>query len=167
MTAASVVDPPGRRRAAGNFRLTLMAGPAGYAGGGISFDLRQRGVFQRLPLLAWIASGDITGCNFKLQLQTFSGPTSQSPPGLCDRTRELLQLPTSPVTLDAGPTTFTITFTDFTTSATSQPDPRLARRPAVAARVRRGRRSRRRHSTMHRRDPHRRHRLRHAVTSSQ
>ena len=113
---AQGVDAP-----AGNFRLTLTAGPGGYAGGGISFDhCVSASSFNALRFSAWIASGDITGCNFKSQLQTFEQrPTNQSPPGSCDPDAgSCYNFPTAAVTLGSTPTTFTIKFSDFATSAT-------------------------------------------------
>ena len=58
---------------AGNFRLTLMAGSAGYAGGGISFDrcvtaAASTGIRYTVSLAP---GGDQMNCTFKLQLQTF------------------------------------------------------------------------------------------------
>jgi hypothetical protein len=113
---AQGVDAP-----AGNFRLTLAAGPGGYAGGGISFDrCINASAFNALRFSAWIASGDLTGCNFKSQLQTFEQrPTTQSPPGSCDPDAgSCYNFPTSIVTLGSTPQTFTIKFSDFTTGVT-------------------------------------------------
>ena len=111
------VDAP-----AGNFRLSLMAGPAGYAGGGISFDSCVSATsFNALSFSAWVASGDITGCNFKVQLQTFEQrPMSQAPPGLCDSTLgSCYGFPASPnLTLTTTPTPITVPFTQFTTNTT-------------------------------------------------
>jgi len=111
------VDAP-----AGNYRLSLTAGPAGYAGGGISFDSCVNATsFNALRFSAWIASGDITGCNFKVQLQTFEQrPTSQAPPGLCDTAvGSCYGFPASPnLTLTTTPTPITVPFADFTTNAT-------------------------------------------------
>ena len=108
--------------AAGNFRLSLMAGPGGYAGGGISFDsCVNAAAFNALSFSAWVASGDITGCNFKVQLQTFEQrPMSQSPPGLCDSAAgSCYGFPASPnLTLTTTPTPITVPFAQFTTNAT-------------------------------------------------
>jgi len=103
----------------GNFRLTLMAGPGGYAGGGISFDhCVNAAAFNALQFSAWIASGDIGTCVFKSQMQTFEQrPTSQLPPGGCDSsTASCFNFPTAPVTLTTTSQTFTIKFSDFTSS---------------------------------------------------
>ena len=113
---AQGVDAPN-----GNFRLTLTAGPGGYAGGGISFDrCINASSFNALRFSAWIASGDLTGCNFKSQLQTFEQrPTTQSPPGSCDPDAgSCYNFPTSLVTLGMTPQTFTIKFSDYTTGVT-------------------------------------------------
>ena len=111
------VDAP-----AGNFRLSLTAGPAGYAGGGISFDSCVNATsFNALRFSAWVASGDITGCNFKVQLQTFEQrPTSQAPPGLCDTVAgSCYSFPASPnLALTTTPTPITVRFADFTTNTT-------------------------------------------------
>lgn len=112
------VDAP-----AGNFRLTLTAGSAGYAGGGLAFegcvDVTQ---FNAYRFTAWLASGDLKNCTFKAQLQTFEQrPTSQSPPGACDPDAGVscYQFPTSPaIALTGTAQTFTFAFTDFTTSFT-------------------------------------------------
>jgi hypothetical protein len=109
------VDAP-----AGNFRLSLTAGPGGYAGGGISFDrCVSASSFNALRFSAWIMSGDLTGCTFKSQLQTFEQrPTTQGPPGGCDPDAgSCYQFPASAnLTLGTTPTTFTIKFSDYTSS---------------------------------------------------
>ena len=108
------VDAP-----AGNFRLTLMAGPGGYAGGGISFDhCVNASAFNAFRFSAWIAGGDIGTCVFKSQLQTFEQrPVSQSPPGSCDDSAgSCFGFPTSQITLGTSPQTFTIKFSDYLTS---------------------------------------------------
>jgi hypothetical protein len=108
------VDAP-----AGNFRLSLMPGPGGYAGGGIAFDsCVNASAFTGLRFSAWLASGDITGCNFKVQLQTYEQrPTSQSPAGAC--TGSCFGFPTSPnLTLASTPTPIIVPFANMTTSAT-------------------------------------------------
>ena len=164
---AQGVDAP-----AGNFRLTLTAGPGGYAGGGISFDhCVSASSFNALRFSAWIASGDITGCNFKSQLQTFEQrPTTQSPPGSCDPDAgSCYNFPTAPVTLGTSPTTFTIKFTDFTTSATHA-NPIPGELVGLQWQLESGAapRPRRRHADrLQRRDPHRRHRLRDGTVTPQ
>jgi hypothetical protein len=53
--------------------------------------------------------GDLTGCTFKSQLQTFEQrPTNQSPPGAAIRNAgSCYNFPTSVVTLEDQPQTFT------------------------------------------------------------
>ena len=108
------VDAP-----AGNFRLTLTAAPGGYAGGGISFDHCVNSGASgatALRFTAWVASGDISGCTFKSQLQTFEQrPTNQGPPGGCDPDAgSCYNFPSSTVTLGATPTPITIPFGNYT-----------------------------------------------------
>src|SRR5262245_55348007 len=109
---------------AGNFRLTLTAGPGGYAGGGITFDgcvdVTQ---FNALRFSAVVMSGDISGCDFKAQLATFEQrPLTPLPAGGCDPdagTGSCYRYPASPVlAVGTSATTFTTLFTDFTTAAT-------------------------------------------------
>jgi hypothetical protein len=104
-----------------NFRLTLTVGPGGYAGGGISFDTCvSAAAFNALRFKAWIPVGDITRCNFKVQMQTFEQrPTSQSPPGACamdaDAGVGCYGFPASaPLTLSTTPMEMTIPFADMT-----------------------------------------------------
>jgi hypothetical protein len=115
------VDAP-----AGNFRLTLTAGSAGYAGGGLSFDgcvdVTQ---FNAYRFTAWLASGDLKNCTFKAMLQTFEQrPIApiQNPGGGCDPDAGMgscYQFPTSPtIPLTATPQTFTFKFTDLVSSFT-------------------------------------------------
>jgi len=109
--------------AAGNFRLTLMAGSAGYAGGGVSFDrcvtaAASTGIKYTVSMAD---GGDQMNCTFKLQLQTFEQrPTTQSPPGACDSTAgSCYGFPASPsVTLTTTPQTITVPWANFTTGAT-------------------------------------------------
>jgi hypothetical protein len=113
---AQGVDAPN-----GNFRLTLTAGPGGYAGGGVSFDrCVDVSSFNALRFTAYIASGDLTNCNFKSQLQTFEQrPNSQSPPGGCDPDAgSCYNFPTTMLTLTTTPTPFTLPFSGFASSAT-------------------------------------------------
>jgi hypothetical protein len=114
------VDSP-----AGNYRLTLMAGPGGYAGGGISFDrcVNAGANANALRFTAWIASGDLTGCNFKAQMQTFEQrPTSQSPPGACDSAAmSCFNFPSGAVALTTSPTVFTIPFASMTGATHTNP----------------------------------------------
>jgi hypothetical protein len=114
---AQGVDAPN-----GNFRITLTAGPGGYAGGGISFDrCVDVSSFNAFKFSAWIASGDLTGCPFVAELQTFEQrPTTQGPPGGCDPDAgaSCYNFPSAPVTLTTSPQTFTLPFTAFTTTAT-------------------------------------------------
>ena len=107
--------------AAGNFRLTLMASSAGYAGGGVSFDrcvtaAASTGIRYTVSLAP---GGDQMNCTFKLQLQTFEQrPTTQNPPGGCDAA-SCYGFPASPsVTLTEAPQTITVPWASFTTGAT-------------------------------------------------
>jgi len=110
------VDAP-----AENFRLTLMAGPGGYAGGGISFDhCVNASSFNALRFSAWVSGGDLTGCTFQAYLQTFEQrPTSQAPAGGCSAAT-CYSFPASPdlAPLSSTPKTFTVPFTMLTSSAT-------------------------------------------------
>jgi hypothetical protein len=113
---AQGVDAPN-----GNFRLTLTAAPGGYAGGGISFDhCVDVSAFNAFKFSAWIASGDLTGCPFVAELQTFEQrPVTQAPPGSCDPDAgSCYNFPSAPVTLTTQMQTFTIPFSMFMTSAT-------------------------------------------------
>jgi hypothetical protein len=108
--------------AAGNFRLTLMASSAGYAGGGVSFDrcvtaAASTGIRYTVSLAP---GGDQMNCTFKLQLQTFEQrPTNQSPGGGCDPAGSCYGFPASPsVTLTETPQTITVPWANFTTGAT-------------------------------------------------
>ena len=100
-----------------------MAGSAGYAGGGISFDrcvtaAASTGIRYTVSLAP---GGDQMNCTFKLQLQTFEQrPTSQTPPGACDTAAgSCYGFPASPsVTLTETPQTITVPWASFTTSAT-------------------------------------------------
>ena len=110
------VDAP-----AENFRLTLMAGPGGYAGGGISFDhCVNAASFNALRFSAWVSGGDLTGCTFHAYLQTFEQrPASPAPPGGCTAAT-CYSFPASPdlAPLATTPTTFTVPFSMLTSSAT-------------------------------------------------
>jgi hypothetical protein len=114
---AQGVDAP-----AGNFRLSLTVGPGGWAGGGISFDhCVNASSSGALKFTAWIASGDLTGCIFKSQLQTFAQrPTDQFPPGGCDpNAGSCYNFPSSAaLTLSTTPTPFTVPFSMYTPAAT-------------------------------------------------
>jgi hypothetical protein len=107
---------------AGNFRLTLMAGRGGYAGGGISFDrCVNASASNAIRFTAWLTSGDQRSCVFRVLLQTLEQrPSSQSPPGLCDpATMSCYGFPASPsVALTTTPTTFTVPFSSLTPLAT-------------------------------------------------
>jgi len=112
--------------AMGNLKLTLTAGPGGYAGGGISFDgCVNASASNALSFKAWVSGGDITGCNFKSQMQTFEQrPISQNPPGGCDPDAgSCYGFPASTVTLGTSPQTFTIKFTDMTGATHANPIP--------------------------------------------
>jgi hypothetical protein len=114
--------------AAANYRLSLTAGSAGYAGAGISFEgCVDASAFNGLRFTASLMSGDLTGCNFKSQLQTFEQrPLSQNPPGGCDPDAgaSCYRFPASPdlaamiMANGATPTTLTIKFADYTTAYT-------------------------------------------------
>jgi hypothetical protein len=70
-----------------SLRLKLTVSSGSYGGGGLAFEAGclDASAFTGLTFSAAIASGDITGCGFQVQLQTFEQrPTSQSPPGGCD-----------------------------------------------------------------------------------
>lgn len=115
-SAANAVDA-----AAGNFRLSLTAGPGGYAGGGLSFRrCVNASAWNALRFTAWAASGDQASCTFKLLLQTFEQwPATQNPPGSCSGTMSCYEFPTSPsITLTPTPTTFTVPFSALTAAAT-------------------------------------------------
>jgi hypothetical protein len=107
---------------AGNFRLTLMAGSTGYAGGGLAFDsCVNASSFNAIRFSAWMTTGDQMNCTFKIQLQTFEQrPLTQSPPGGCDLAAgSCYGFPASPsMTLTTTPQTFTFPFSMLTTSAT-------------------------------------------------
>jgi len=105
------VDAP-----AGNLRLSLTAGPGGYAGGGIYF---RRCVTvpasNAIRFNAWRASGDQRGCTFKLLLQTFEQwPTTQNPPGGCGSGTSCYNFPASPnIALASTPTMVTVALGAF------------------------------------------------------
>jgi len=102
---------------AGNMKLVLTVGPGDYAGGGLAFDrCIDASAFTALRFTASIASGDLTGCPFVVQLQTFEQrPLTASPPGGCDPDAgSCYNLPSAAVALTTTPTPFTIPFTDFT-----------------------------------------------------
>jgi hypothetical protein len=105
----------------GNFRLTLMAGPAGYAGGGISMDRCVNATASTgIRFTASLTTGDQLNCTFKIQVQTFEQrPNNQSPPGSCDPAGSCYGFPSSPnIPLTTTPTTYMFTFAELTTSAT-------------------------------------------------
>jgi hypothetical protein len=98
-------------------KLVLTVGPGDYAGGGLAFDrCIDASAFTALRFTASIASGDLTGCPFVVQLQTFEQrPLTASPPGGCDPDAgSCYNLPSAAVALTTTPTPFTIPFTDFT-----------------------------------------------------
>jgi hypothetical protein len=104
-----------------SLKLTMTAGSAGYAGGGISFDgCVDVSTYNALTFKAWISGGDITGCNFKSQMQTFEQrPTTQNPPGGCDPDAgSCYGFPASMnLALTTSSQTFTIPFSMFTAGA--------------------------------------------------
>jgi hypothetical protein len=106
---------------AGNFRLSLMAGSTGYAGGGLQFDHCVNATGSNaLRFTATLASGDLTGCNFKVQLVTFEQrPLTPLPAGGCDPAAgSCYGFPTSPaLAVTSTATPFTVPFTSFTTNA--------------------------------------------------
>jgi hypothetical protein len=109
------VDAP-----AGNFHLTLTVGAGGYAGGGITFDgCVNASAFNALRFSAFLETGDVSGCTFKVQLRTFEQlPVTQ---GGCDPDAgaSCYRFPASAdLPLAASATTFTVKFADMTTSAT-------------------------------------------------
>src|SRR5262249_28043282 len=102
---------------AGNLKLTLTVGPGDYAGGGLAFArCVDASAFHAPPVPAWIARGDLTGCNFVSQIQTFEQrPVNASPPGGCDPDAgSCYNLPSAPVTLTTSMQTFTLPFSGFT-----------------------------------------------------
>jgi len=108
---------------AGNFVLTLTAaGMSAYAGGGIAFfRCVDVSAFTALQFTAYVASGDISQCDFVAELQTLEQrPTSQNPPGLCDQDAGVscFNFPSVPVTLGTTSQTFTLPFANFTSTAT-------------------------------------------------
>ncbi|HEY7374260.1 MAG TPA: hypothetical protein VIF57_19010 [Polyangia bacterium] len=107
---------------AGNLKLTLTVGPGDYAGGGLAFDrCIDASAFNALRFTAYIASGDLTGCPFVSQVQTFEQrPLNASPPGGCDQDAgSCYSLPSAPVTLTTSPQTFTLPFASFTPAGTN------------------------------------------------
>jgi len=101
-------------------RLTLTAGPGGYAGGGLSFDRCVRvPAANALRFTAWLASGDQKGCSFRVMLQTFEQrPSTQSPPGGCaSDVSSCYNFPSSPnITLATTSTPLSVAISAFTTS---------------------------------------------------
>jgi hypothetical protein len=71
-----------------SLRLSLTVSQGSYGGGGIAFDAGcvDASAFTGLQFTVAVASGDLTGCAYQVQLQTFEQrPTSQNPPGGCDQ----------------------------------------------------------------------------------
>jgi hypothetical protein len=102
---------------AGNLSLSLTVGPAGFAGGGISFrSCVTVPASSAIRFNAWRASGDQTGCTFKVLLQTFEQrPTTQNPPGGCAFGASCYYFPASPnITLASTPTIVTVALAAFT-----------------------------------------------------
>ena len=72
----------------GSLRLTLTVSAGSYGGGGLAFEAGclDASEFTGVTFSVAVASGDLTGCTYQLQLQTFEQrPTSQSPAGGCDQ----------------------------------------------------------------------------------
>jgi len=113
--------------AMGNLLLTLTAGSAGYAGGGITFEgCVDVSTYNAISFTAFVSSGAVTGCNFKVQMRTFEQlPTSNNPPGGCDPDAgSCYGFPASPnLTLGMSAQTFTVKFADMTGATHVNPIP--------------------------------------------
>jgi len=113
--------------AMGNLLLTLTAGSAGYAGGGITFEgCVDVSTYNAISFTAFVSSGSVTGCNFKVQMRTFEQlPTSNNPPGGCDPDAgSCYGFPASPnLTLGSSAQTFTTKFADMTGATHVNPIP--------------------------------------------
>jgi hypothetical protein len=111
----------------GNLLLTLTAGSAGYAGGGITFEgCVDVSTYNAISFTAFVSSGAVTGCNFKVQMRTFEQlPTSNNPPGGCDPDAgSCYGFPASPnLTLGMSAQTFTVKFADMTGATHVNPIP--------------------------------------------
>jgi len=111
----------------GNLLLTLTAGSAGYAGGGITFEgCVDVSTYNAISFTAFVSSGSVTGCNFKVQMRTFEQlPTSNNPPGGCDPDAgSCYGFPASPnLTLGSSAQTFTTKFADMTGATHVNPIP--------------------------------------------
>jgi hypothetical protein len=105
---------------AGNFRLTLTAaGTMAYAGGGLAFfRCVDASAFNALRFTAFLASGDLTACNFVAQIRTFE--QLPMPMGGCDPDAGVscYDYPSAPATLTSSVQTITLPFSSFTTSRT-------------------------------------------------
>jgi hypothetical protein len=80
LTQGSKVD-------SGALLLTLNVAAADYAGGGMAFDrcVSVPSTFNALQFTIALASGDITGCDWSVQVKTFEQfPTTQNPAGGCN-----------------------------------------------------------------------------------
>jgi hypothetical protein len=120
-TNGQTVDTSGTR----TLNLTWTAEPAGWAGGGLSFDsCVNADAFNALQFMATVTSGSMTGCAFQVGLATQDErPTTQTMPpgGTCDSSAgSCYRYPT--VSNLADPTTsgmtYTLPFSTFTTAAT-------------------------------------------------
>ena len=118
---------------------SILAVSEGGPDAGMSFRLAARvaslfdgcvdaSAYNALSFSAWVSGGDITGCNFKSQMQTFEQrPTSQNPPGACDSTAgSCYGFPAAAVTLGTTPTTFTLKFADLVGATHVNPMPKAA-----------------------------------------
>lgn len=113
---------------AGALLLTLNVLSTDYAGGGMSFDhcVTVPDTFNALQFTASIASGDITGCDWGVQIKTYEQfPTNGTPaPGGCDpNTTSCYGFPAvkNAVALTTTPQTVTIKIADFMPPAVSPP----------------------------------------------
>ena len=72
----------------GSLRLALTVSMGSYGGGGIAFEAGclDASAFTGLQFSIAVASGNLAGCAYQIQLQTFEQrPTTQNPSGGCDQ----------------------------------------------------------------------------------
>jgi len=110
---------------AGNFHLMLKAGPGGFAGGGLNFNRCVNvSAWNAIRFTAWVASGALIGCTFRAELETYDQrPTTQNPPGGCDRSiMNCFGFPASAnIPLSTTPTPVMIALPAFTGGAHTTP----------------------------------------------
>lgn len=114
----------------GSLRLSLTVAQGSYGGGGLAFEggCVDASEFTGVEFSVAVASGDITGCTYQLQLQTFEQrPMTQNPPGGCDLNttscygfpaRASLPTPSTDITM---PTLVSIPFSSFSASVMPAP----------------------------------------------